>query len=174
MNLIVTVDENWAIGNRDRLLVQIPADQRYLQQITAGKTMVLGRKTLQAMPQGQPLYGRQTIVLSAKPNLQVKGAKVVHSLEELFQETADVPREDIYVCGGSSLYGQLLEFCDTAYVTMVEKSYAADTSMENLDKSSDWVLVEESEEQTYFDITYYFRKYVRKNVDFQGKKYNNG
>lgn len=165
MNIIVTVDENWAIGNQGRLLVQIPADQRFLQQTTAGKTMVLGRKTLQAMPQGQPLYGRETIVLSEKPDFQVKGAKVVSSLDALWEALAGVEQRDIYVCGGNSLYQQLLAFCDTAYVTMVEKAYAADTYFENLDRSREWVLTEESEEQTYFDITYYFRKYERVAVE---------
>lgn len=161
MNIIVTVDENWAIGNRDKRLVRIPGDQRNLQSLTAGGTIVVGRKTMQDMPQGQPLYGRNTIVLSEKKDYKVRGAKVVHSLEELMQELAGLKQEDIYVCGGDGLYRQVLEHCDTAYVTMIEKSYDADRYFENLDKSEEWMMTEESDEQTYFDITYYFRKYER-------------
>lgn len=162
MNIIVTVDENWAIGNREKLLVQIPLDQKNLQQLTAGGIMVMGRKTMQAMPQGQPLYGRDTIVLSKNPAFKVKGATVVASLEELQTQLQKFAGKDVYVCGGESVYKQLLPECDTVYVTMVEKSYAADKYFENLDKNPDWIMAEESDEQTYFDLTYYFRKYVRK------------
>ena len=162
MNIIVTVDENWAIGSREKLLVQIPADQRNLQHLTAGGVMVLGRKTMQAMPQGQPLYGRETIVLSQNPALKIKGATVVESLDKLQKELRNAADREIYVCGGESVYKQLLPDCDTAYVTMVEKAYAADRYFENLDKNPDWIMLEESEEQTYFDLTYYFRKYKRR------------
>lgn len=161
MNLIVTVDENWAIGKGEKQLVQIPAVQRHLQRLTTGNVIVMGRKTLQAMPQGQPLYGRDNIILSANRSFSVKGAKTVHDLEKLQEELAKAGEREIFVCGGNSVYKKLLPYCDTAYVTMVEKSYAADIYFENLEKSSEWELAEESEEQTYFDITYYFRKYRR-------------
>lgn len=165
MNLIVTVDENWAIGKGEKQLVQIPAVQRHLQQLTVGGIIVMGRKTLQAMPQGQPLYGRENIILSANKAFSVKGAKTVHGLEELKKELQEELEKtggrEVFVCGGDRVYKQLLPYCDTAYVTMVEKSYAADVYLEDLEKSGEWELVEESDEQTYFDITYYFRKYRR-------------
>ena len=46
MKLIAAVDKNWAIGNKDSLLVSIPADQKRFREITTGHTVVLGRKTL--------------------------------------------------------------------------------------------------------------------------------
>lgn len=172
MNIIVTVDENWAIGKRDKTFVQIPGNQRYLQQMTAGKTVVMGRKTMQALPQGIPMYGCENIVLSQNPAFKAKGATVLHSEEELFARLEGVPgepgvsvgrTEDVYVIGGESIYKMLFDKCDTVYVTMVEKTYDADRYFENLDKHPDWVMTEESDEQTYFDITYYFRKYERRN-----------
>lgn len=159
MNLIVTVDENWAIGNRDRQLVKIPADWRALQEQTAGGVVVMGRKTLALMPQGQPLLCCRNIILSTA--YTVRGAETADSLSALLQKLEGVPQEDIYVCGGESVYRQLLPYCDTAYVTMVEKSYEADRYFENLDRSGAWSMTEESDEQTCFDITYYFRKYKR-------------
>ena len=58
MNIIVTVDENWAIGKGGDFLTRIPAEQRNTDSLTLGKTIIMGRKTLQALPQGQPLYVR--------------------------------------------------------------------------------------------------------------------
>ena len=47
MNLIAAVDENWAIGNQNELLVRIPADQKFFRETTTGKVVVMGRKTLE-------------------------------------------------------------------------------------------------------------------------------
>ena len=46
MDLIVAVDNNWAIGNKGNLLVSIPEDHKFFRQITMGNVIVLGRKTL--------------------------------------------------------------------------------------------------------------------------------
>lgn len=162
MNIIVTVDENWAIGKGEGQLVQIPGDQRNFQNLTKGGVVVMGRKTLQGMPQGQPLYGRDHLILSENPDFKVKGAQVFASLEALLQEAESRLDEEIFVCGGESVYKQLLPYCDTAYVTMIEKAYDANRYFLNLDKEEAWELTEESDEQTCFDITYYFRKYQRK------------
>lgn len=162
MNIVVTVDENWAIGKKGSRLLQIPADQRYFQTLTTGKTVVQGRKAQQDLPQGIPYYFCHNIVLSGNPSYQIKGGKVAHSLDELRELIQSIPENEIFICGGCSVYEQLLPYCDTAYVTMVEKSYEADEYFLNLDQDSQWELVEESDEQTYFDITYYFRKYKRK------------
>ncbi len=161
MNVIVTVDENWAIGNRDRQLVRIPADWRALQEQTAGGVVIMGRKTLALMPQGQPLLRCRNMILSGSPAYAVRGAETADSLSALLKKLDGVSSEEIYVCGGGSVYKQLLPYCDTAYVTMVEKSYEADRYFENLDRSEAWNMTEESDEQTCFDITYYFRKYKR-------------
>lgn len=32
MNLIVNVDKNWAIGNKNKLLVSIPADMKFFRR----------------------------------------------------------------------------------------------------------------------------------------------
>ena len=51
MNLIVCVDKNWGIGNRGELLVSIPADKRNFKNITTGKVVVGGRKSMEAIDQ---------------------------------------------------------------------------------------------------------------------------
>lgn len=54
MNLIVAADKNWAIGNKGRLLVTIPEDQKLFRQETLGKVIVMGRKTMESLPGGRP------------------------------------------------------------------------------------------------------------------------
>ena len=117
MNLMVAADDNWAIGNKNELLITIPADHRLFRQETEGKVVVYGRKTLSTFPQKMPLPGRVNVILSSSRDFQVKGAKVAHDLEELFEELRKYPREQIYVIGGESVYRQLLPYCRVAHVT---------------------------------------------------------
>ena len=162
MNLIVAVDEKWGIGNKNELLVRIPADMKFFRQETTGKVVVLGRKTLETFPQGLPLKNRTNIILSSNPSYQVKDAIVVHSVEELLEELKKYDEEDIYIIGGESVYMQMLPYCKVAHVTKIDHAYEADAHFPNLDEDEAWEITADSDEQTYFDITYHFLKYERK------------
>ena len=68
MNLIVAVDKNWAIGKENKLLVSIPQDMKFFRETTMGKVVVMGRKTLESFPGGQPLKKRTNIVITRDKN----------------------------------------------------------------------------------------------------------
>lgn len=161
MNLIVAVDENWAIGNKNELLISIPADHKFFRQETTGKVVILGRKTLETFPQGLPLKNRTNIIMSTNKDYQVKDAVVVHDLDELLSQIKKYNTEDVYVVGGESVYRLLLPYCDTAHVTKIDHAYEADAYFPDLDAMPEWRITADSEEQTYFDITYHFLKYER-------------
>ena len=161
MNLIVAVDKNWAIGKDNKLLVSIPDDMKFFRETPSGKVVVMGRKTLESFPNGKPLKNRVNIVLTRDPNYEVNDAIIVHSKEELDKELKKYNQDDIFVIGGESIYRMMLDDCKRAFVTYVDYAYDADTYFPNLDELSDWKLAEESEEQTYYDIEFYFRTYTR-------------
>lgn len=162
MNIFVAVDSNWAIGNKGKLLVSIPNDHKHFREETAGKVVVLGRKTLQTFPQGQPLKNRINIILSSDRDYRVKDAVVLHSMEELLEELKKYDSENVCIIGGESVYRQLLPYCDTAHVTKIDHVYEADAYFPNLDEDPEWEVTADSDEQTYFDIPYTFLKYERK------------
>lgn len=162
MNVIVAVDNNWGIGCKNNLLVRIPADHRQFREETFGKVVALGRKTLSTFPQGLPLAGRTNIILSGNQDFQVKDALVAHSEEEFLGMLGSFSSEDVYVIGGESVYRMLLPHCDVAHVTKIDHAYEADAYFPNLDEDPAWEVTAMSEEQTYFDLPYYFVKYERK------------
>jgi dihydrofolate reductase len=162
MNLIVAVDNNWAIGYKNDLLISIPNDHKHFRQETTGKVVILGRKTLATFPQGLPLKNRTNIILSKDKNYKVNDAVVVHSIDELLEEVKKYNDDDIYVIGGESIYRQLLPYCNVAHVTKIDHEYTADTYFPNLDNDEEWEITADSDEQTYFDIAYNFVKYERK------------
>ena len=161
MNIIVAVDNNWAIGKNNKLLVLIPSDQQFFRETTTGKAVVMGRKTLESFPNGLPLKNRTNIVLTRNKNYQAGDAVIVHSVDELHEELKKYNSEDIYVIGGQKIYELLLDECDVAHVTKIDYSYDADAYFPNLDEKPEWKLTADSEEQTYFDVVFSFNKYER-------------
>ena len=162
MNLIAAADENWAIGMNQKLLVRIPEDMKRFRRMTVGKVVVLGRKTMETFPGGQPLKDRTNIVLSKDQNYRAEGALVVRSLEELAEELSKYSSEEIFVIVGDSIYRQLLDKCDTAYITKIDYAYQADAWLPDLDEEEGWQMTGEGEEQTYFDLEYRFLTYSRR------------
>ena len=163
MKAIVAVDSNWAIGNKGQLLVSIPADQKdNFRRRTSGNTIVYGRKTLETFPQKIVLPNRRNIILSTRKDYTVKNAEVAHNRDELMELVKNENSDDVYIVGGETVYKQFIDDCDTAIVTFIDKAYEADAYFPNLDKDPNWELVEESDEQVYFDITYTYRIYKKK------------
>ncbi len=162
MKAILAADKNWGIGYNNHLLVSIPSDMKFFRQTTTGKVVVMGRKTLESFPNGMPLKNRTNIVLTGNQNYQVKDAVVVHSEDELMEELEKYDQDDIFVIGGESVYRMMLPHCDTVYVTKIDRAFQADTFFPDLDEMDEWVMTEESEEQTCFDLEFCFTKYERR------------
>ncbi len=160
MKLIVAADRAWAIGKNNRMMWSIPADMKYFRETTRNNIVIMGRKTLESFPQGQPLADRVNIVITKNKNYKVKGAVIVHSVEEAVSESEKYKGE-VYVIGGESIYRAMLKYCDTALVTKIDHIFDADTYFPNLDEDPEWEMTEISEEQTCFDLEYYFSVYRR-------------
>jgi dihydrofolate reductase len=129
-----------------------------------GNVIVLGRKTLAGFPNGLPLAGRDNIILSKKQDFEVRGGRVVHSENELFEVLKEYKDRQVFVVGGGMVYDMLLPYCHYAHVTRIDYKYEADTYFPNLDKLDNWKLVADSEERTYFDLEFYYYKYENMSV----------
>ncbi len=141
MDAIVAVDSNWAIGRAGGMLFHLPKDLQYFKRMTLGKTLVMGRATLDSLPGGRPLPGRSSIVLTRDRGFCRQGAQAAHSLNELSDLIDSLPPEQVMLIGGGQLYHALIDCCHTAYVTRVEASApAADTWFPRLDERPGWAL----------------------------------
>lgn len=160
MELIVNVTENWGIGLENRLLVSISADLRRFRQLTEGKTVILGRRTLETFPGGRPLKNRRNILLTANPDFRAEGAEIVHSEQELFAVLRTLPREELCVIGGASVYRLLLDYCDAARVTKTGLVCKADAFFPNLDAAENWRIAAQSEMQEENGLRFRYIDYV--------------
>lgn len=162
MRMIVAADSRWGIGNRGELLVSIPQDKRQFQALTMGGVVLGGRRTMEGLPGGTTLKGRTNIILTSRRDYHYSDAIVVHSMEEALEELKKYPEDQIYIIGGDRVYREFLPYCDLAYVTKIAYTYEADTFFPDLDQDPEWEMTQISEEQTYYDLEYYFTIYERK------------
>ena len=114
MNCIVAVDENWAIGKDNKLLVSIPMDMKFFREMTMNKVVVMGRKTLESLPGGQPLHGRTNVVLTKNENYTKKGCEVFHSVEETLEFLKQFSSENVYIIGTMNDIDRSVESMDFA------------------------------------------------------------
>lgn len=164
LKMIVAVADGWAIGYKGDLLARISTDLKRFKELTTGNAVIMGYNTLLSLPGGRPLKNRDNIVLYPD-DIVIEGARVVHSLEEAVSVCYDIKDKDVFVIGGGSVYNQLLPYCDTAYITKIDRHYEADTFIYDLDKRGDWYIDDESEQ--FFDTDgtpYRYVTYKRKRI----------
>lgn len=160
MIAIVNVTDNWGIGFENRLLVSIRADLRRFRELTLGKTVIYGRKTLETFPNQRPLKGRKNLILSSNLDFSVEGAEIFHDTKTLLAAVAKLPSEEVFVIGGERVYRELLPYCSAAYVTKTGGQYSADRFFPNLDTMPQWKIAECSEEMEENGISFQYKYYV--------------
>ena len=114
MKIIAAVDEKWGIGKGMNLLFRISEDMEFFKEKPMGKTVVMGRKTLESFPNAKPLKNRKNVVLTTDKNFKCDGTEVVHDIKTIVEKYGG---DDTFVIGGGEVYRQLLPYCDSAYIT---------------------------------------------------------
>lgn len=156
MTLVALVDRCWGIAKNGKQIRFIPDDLKRFSRITMGGTVIMGRKTFEAI--GHPLPGRRNMILSQNPGFAPEGAEVFRKLEELLEALPGTA----FVISGASVYDQLLPYCDTALITMTNEDFGADKFILNL--GMDWALRGTSKTMECDGLRYQFHRYERGEV----------
>lgn len=156
MYAIAAVDQHWGIGRDNALPFRIPADMKRFRDLTAGRTVLMGRRTLQSLPGGRGLPGRRNIVLTGDRSFTAENAELVHfPVEAVFQAG-----EDAWVIGGESIYRRFLPLCSRVYITKIFADGHADAFFPDLDSDPRWQADSESEIMESDGLRYQFVEYV--------------
>ena len=168
MEAIVAYYQNWGIGFKGKMPIEIPEYSKRLLEMTEGGTVIVGRSTLEDFPGGKPLENRKTIVLT-RQDIEIEGATVVHGVEEILEMVKDEPR--VYVIGGARTYDSLLPFCEKVHITKIYARPECDAFFKNLDENFEWAFVSESslmdssvgvQYRNYVYEKYYFHHNIKK------------
>ena len=119
LSLIAIIGQNRAIGRKNQLLWNIPEDLKHFREKTAGKTVIMGKKTFLSI--GKPLPGRRNIVVTLDPKFKAEGVEISNDLFEVLKEFKSSP-EETFVIGGGQIYALALPHADKLYLTLVDES----------------------------------------------------
>ncbi|MDR0712404.1 MAG: dihydrofolate reductase [Prevotellaceae bacterium] len=159
ISLLVAVADNGVIGNANRLPWHISEDLKRFKQLTAGHTVIMGRKTFESI--GKPLPERKNVVISR--TMQGGGADnlvVARSLQEALQPAQD--DDEVFIIGGDSVYRQAMPLAQQLLVTHVHALVEGDTFFPEI-SGSDWVKTSDSGVMlcSASGLKYSFATYVR-------------
>lgn len=119
ISLIAAADENNAIGKGGTMPWHLPDELKYFREATSGKPVVMGRKTWESLPaKHKPLPGRRNIVVTRQTGYAADGAEVVPGVDEAVN-AASTSSDEVFIIGGSQLYGYGMEIADRLYLTRV-------------------------------------------------------
>ncbi len=144
VSLIAAMAQNRVIGKENDLPWKLPDDSAYFKQKTSGHTIIMGRKSFEAL--GKPLPRRTNVVITRQTDFRAEGATVVPSLEAALEvahpvdvQTEPVHRSggtaEIFVIGGAEIYALALPLADRIYLTEVQKAYDGDARFPEFDKT---------------------------------------
>jgi len=122
LTLIAAMGKNRAIGLEGRMPWHLPAELQHFKKATMGKSIVMGRKTWQAI--GRPLPGRQNIVISRNPGFHAEGVDLAASLEDA---AAMSNSDEVMIIGGGQLYALALPLAQRMVLTLIDIEPEADT-----------------------------------------------
>lgn len=128
MKAIVAIDNLWGIGKDGKLLFHIKEDMEFFKKMTTGKVVVMGRKTLDSLPNGNPLKDRVNLIITSKPRNNFDNT-IFGDMDAINEEIKKYSTNDIFIIGGSTIYKQLIHRCDTIYVTHNTITCEADSYM---------------------------------------------
>ena len=119
--LVAALDRRGGIGRDGTLPWHLPDDLRRFKAITSGRTVLMGRRTADAI--GRALPNRRNLVLTRRAALPYAGMEAVAS----FDEALRVARDDLVVIGGGEVYALALPHATRLDLTFVDADVGADT-----------------------------------------------
>jgi len=141
LSIIAAMNKNRVIGKNNQLPWHVPEDFKYFKDKTIKHAIVMGRKTYESV--GVPLSNRNNIVLTRQKDFHPEGVTVFHSIDPIIEyKDSD---EEVFVIGGSAIYGMLLPFVSKIYLTIIDKDCEGDTYFPKVDFENDFKITSKSE-----------------------------
>jgi dihydrofolate reductase len=133
--LIAAVADNGVIGRGGAMPWRLKSDMRHFRSLTAGKPVVMGRKTWGSLAI-RPLPGRTNIVVTRDRDFAAPGVLVAPTFEAALQAArGDALRRgsEIMIIGGSEIYAQALPHAGRLEITQIHARPEGDTRFPPID-----------------------------------------
>lgn len=113
--IIACINQKRAIGKNGKLLYHIGNDISNFARMTKyNGVVIMGRKTFESLPNGEPLKDRINIILTSNEEYGVSqdfdNVYIVHSVKDVIELCeAFFSDKELFVIGGEALYRQFMD-----------------------------------------------------------------
>ena len=150
IKLIWAMDKFNLIGKENKIPWHIKEDLVYFKEKTKGQTVLMGLNTyysLKGYYKTRPLpYGK--IYVASLDDVTLDDAEVVKDCVEFLKNFND----DIFVCGGATIYKLSLPLADMLYVSIIKGEYSGDAYFPTVDFSKYELVSRDDQERVTFDV----------------------
>lgn len=164
---IAAVSTNGVIGIDNEIPWRIPEDFKHFRETTMGHAVLVGYNTYLTLPQ-KAFEGRKYIVLNDAMSAEQEHSKTISyfkHLEDALMYVKDYRFEydKVFVAGGAMIYQSMIDNCDEAIISWVNKDIQNGNKLFPIDKlfanftavdDSGWIMSKTG-------IEYKIRKYVK-------------
>lgn len=172
--IIACINQKRVLGNEGKLLYHIGNDLANFKRMTVGNVVIMGRKTFESLPNGEPLKDRVNIIITADKEYSIDAkfdnVYIVHSVEDAVELCdAFFSDKEVFVIGGESIYRQFMEkdLISEMRLTIVNDSADGDVVLPEYDEE-DWYVYYKSMAQVSswegVDKSFYFEILLKKKV----------
>lgn len=152
LSLIAAVSSNGCIGKDGGIPWNIPGEQLLFKELTLYKTVLMGRKTWESIPeQFRPLRNRLNIVITRQADYPLPPE--VERFSDLSSALSAHASEDICVIGGAEIYRATIDLADTLYLSHIDQIVEGDTFFPTIDPAQ-WQCVEQKAYPGFLLVTY--------------------
>lgn len=132
--IIACINQKRAIGKNGKLLYHISNDISNFARMTKNNgVVIMGRKTFESLPNGEPLKDRINIILTSNEEYSVSqgfdNVYIVHSVKDVIELCeAFFSDKELFVIGGEALYHQFMDgdLVDELRLTLVNDDKEGD------------------------------------------------
>ena len=156
ISMICSVGKNRELGKKNGLIWHFKDDMKFFKNTTMNHKVVMGLNTYNSLPGDLP--GRHIIVVSFDSLTDVD---YVNSIEPIIEKYKNSD-EEVFICGGASIYKQFLPHASKLYLTEIDDSdIEADTFFPEFNKN-EWkkTLLEEHNQNNIDFKMYLYEKIV--------------
>ena len=171
--IIACINQKKALGKDGKLLYHIGNDLTNFKRMTVGNVVIMGRKTFESLPNGEPLKDRINVIITANEDFGVDAkfdnvfiVKSIKDAVELCDALFD--NAECFVIGGESIYRQFMDegLVDEMRLTIVNDDSDGDAYFPEFNED-DWYVYYKSMAQVSsyegVDKSFYFEILKRKN-----------
>jgi dihydrofolate reductase len=146
--IIAAIGSNYVIGTGNALPWHIPAEYNQFLNYVRGQTVVMGRRSYEIFK--YDMVPERMIVVSK--TLKTDRARVFASLQEALAHARSFP-EDVFICGGQSIYEESIPYADYMYLSFIRGKHQGNVYFPRF-KEEAWT-IEKKEEHAEFTFVIY-------------------